>query len=47
MISYSFDTKDKRGMGFIGIGLLVLGLAALYFIYQIGLVGDFINFIRG
>jgi len=39
--------KNKKGMGFIVIVLLVLGLIALYFIYKTGLVGAFINFIRG
>jgi len=38
--------KCKKGMGLIGIVLIILGLVALYFIYQSGLVKDFIDFIR-
>ena len=38
---------NKKAMGFIGILLIVIGVVALYFIYKTGLVGEFINFIRG
>jgi len=38
---------NKKGMGFIGIILIVLGSIALYFLYKEGLIGSFINFIRG
>ena len=41
------EIKNKKGMGFIGIGLLVLGVIALYFIYTTGLALEFINFIKG
>ena len=38
---------NKKAMGFIGIVLIVVGVAALYFIFKSGLVGEFINFIKG
>jgi len=38
---------NKKGMGFIGIVLIVIGVVALYFIFKTGLVEEFINFIRG
>jgi len=38
---------NKKGMGLIGTLLLVVGIAALYFIFKTGLIGDFITFIKG
>ena len=38
---------NKKGLGFISIIIIVIGVVALYFIYKTGLVIDFINFIRG
>ncbi len=39
--------KNKKGLGLFGIALILVGLLALYFIYQSGLINDFINFIKG
>ena len=38
---------NKKGLGFIGIVLMILGVIALYFIYKEGFIGAFITFIRG
>ena len=42
-----FMALNKKGVGFIGIVLIVIGLVALYFIFKSGLAGEFINFIKG
>jgi len=38
---------NKKGIGFIGITLIVIGLVALYFIFKSELIGEFINFVKG
>lgn len=38
---------NNKGMSIIGVGLLLLGFVALYFIWNHGLIFDFVDFIRG
>ena len=37
---------NKRG-GVLGIVMIIIGIVALYFIFKMGLVREFINFIKG
>ena len=38
---------NNKGIAVIRVTIIILGLAALYFIYKFELVWEFINFIKG
>lgn len=40
------NKMNKRAIGFIGIVLIGIGVLALIFIYKLGLINDFFEYIK-
>ena len=40
------NKMNKKAIGFIGVILIVIGILALIFIYKLGLINDFFEYIK-
>jgi len=37
---------NKKGLGFISITIIIIGILGIYFIFKMGILSEFLNYIK-